>query len=47
METYENIITASGDGLLDVVQTLVSSGILVNTQDELGYSPLHVRFILS
>jgi len=35
-----NIFIAAGDGLLDVVQSLVVSGVSVNAQDDTGYSAM-------
>jgi hypothetical protein len=35
-----NIIVASGDGQIELVQKFVDQGIDVNTQDAQGYSPM-------
>ncbi len=40
-DTDTNIWVAASDGDMSAVQTFMSAGISVNSQDEHGYSPLH------
>ena len=39
-DNSENIWTAASDGKIELVKSIINTGVSINSQDETGYSPM-------